>query len=40
MIGNSKVTLLIDQATDTDLTRPDTSLNLQICQEIHSKPEM
>ena len=31
---NSRVTLVIDQATSNDLPRPDASLNTQVCQDI------
>lgn len=34
MIGNSKVTHFIEQATSNDLSRPDQALNTQVCQEI------
>ena len=39
MNNNSGLTLLIDQATSSDLTRPDPNLNLKICKEIFSKPD-
>lgn len=39
MIGNSRVTYMIDQATSNDLSRPDPSLIAQACQEISLKSD-
>jgi hypothetical protein len=37
---NSKVSNLIDAATDMDLHRPDNSLNAQVCTEINSRADV
>jgi hypothetical protein len=39
MNTNSKISMLIDQATSNELNRPDPSLNLQVITEINSKAD-